>query len=340
LSKIGIWIVLAALAASVHAQEDKTSSTDSIPSRSDGLPGHERAIPSQPRVAALHYGWQSIDGIHLFYREGGPIGAPTLVFLHGSPTSSIMYQAVMEQLAATGRLHVIAMDYPSYGYSDAPNRQEYRYTFDHVAETVAHFLAARNITRYALYMQDYGAPIGFRLMQAAPDRVSAIIVQNGVIDLDGFPMAQDPNGKLRSYWRNRDAASDKQFAEEAARMPFPSASNWTQGPNITPDNELLTVVSQQRPGVVDAHLDLWFDYGSNLPLYPQWQATLKSLHIPVEVIWGSRDGFFTVPGATAYLHEAPKAEIHILDAGHFATLEVPDLIASLVADFARRNDLH
>ena len=250
-----------------------------------------------------------------------------------------MYQTLMEQLAATGQLHVIAMDYPSYGYSDAPDHREYRYTFDHIAETVAHFLAARNITRYALYMQDYGAPIGFRLIQTAPDRVSAIIVQNGVIHLDGFPMAQDPNGKLRSYWRNRDVASDKQFAEDAAHMPFPSASNWTLGPDITPDNELLTVVSQQRPGVVDAHLDLWFDYGSNLPLYPEWQALLKSLHIPVEVIWGSRDSFFTVPGAIAYLHEAPNAEIHILDAGHFATLEAPDLIATLVADFARRNDL-
>ena len=337
--KIGFWIVAAALATSVHAQENKASSVDSIPSRGDSSQSNEKADPTQPTLTALHYGWQSVDGIHLFYREGGPIEAPTLVFLHGSPTSSIMYQSVMERLAATGRLHVIAMDYPSYGYSDAPNHQEYRYTFDHIAETVARFLAARNITRYALYMQDYGAPIGFRLMQAAPDHVSAIVVQNGVIDLDGFPLAQDPNGNLRSYWRNRDVASDKQFVEEAAHMPFPSASNWVQGLDITPDNELLTVISQRRPGVVDAHLDLWFDYGSNLPLYPQWQALLKSMHIPVEVIWGSRDSFFTVPGAIAYLHEAPKAEIHILDAGHFATLEVPDLIATLVSDFARRNDL-
>lgn len=337
--KIGSWIVAAVLAITMHAQGTKTSSTGNIHPLSDSLQSREKAATVQPRLAALHYGWQSVDGIHIFYREGGPIEAPTLVFLHGSPTSSIMYQTLMEQLAATGQLHVIAMDYPSYGYSDAPDHREYRYTFDHIAETVAHFLAARNITRYALYMQDYGAPIGFRLIQTAPDRVSAIIVQNGVIHLDGFPMAQDPNGKLRSYWRNRDVASDKQFAEDAAHMPFPSASNWTLGPDITPDNELLTVVSQQRPGVVDAHLDLWFDYGSNLPLYPEWQALLKSLHIPVEVIWGSRDSFFTVPGAIAYLHEAPNAEIHILDAGHFATLEAPDLIATLVADFARRNDL-
>ena len=120
-------------------------------------------------------------------------------------------------------------------------------------------------------------------------------------------------------------------------MPFPGAANWKLGPNITPDNELLTTISQQRPGVVDAHNDLWFDYGSNLPLYPEWQKLLKSLDVPVEVIWGSRDNFFTVPGALAYLRDAPRAEVHILDAGHFATLETPDPVASLVADFARRH---
>jgi pimeloyl-ACP methyl ester carboxylesterase len=329
-------MIAAALSVTVKAQVNPTTpvplqraASSRVPTEASGQTGH----------SALHYGWQSVDGIHLFYREGGPEDAPTLVLLHGSPTSSIMYQGVMEHLACTGRLHVIAMDYPSYGYSDAPDHRQYSYTFDHVAETVAHFLAARNIQRYALYMQDYGAPIGFRLIQASPSSVTAIIVQNGVIHLDGFPLAQDPNGKLRNYWRTRDQASDKQFAEEAAKMPFPSASNWTQGGNITPDNELLSVISQQRPGVVDAHLDLWFDYGSNLALYPAWQKLLKSMNVPVEVIWGSRDPFFTVPGAVAYLHDAPKAEIHILDAGHFATLEDPDAVAALVADFTSRHDL-
>jgi pimeloyl-ACP methyl ester carboxylesterase len=303
-------------------------------------PSHLKALVLVPsESASLHYGWQFVDGINLFYREGGPINAPTLVLLHGSPTSSIMYQAVMEQLASTGRLHVIAMDYPSYGYSDAPDHRRYSYTFDHVAQTVQHFLAAREIQRYALYMQDYGAPIGFRLIQAAPTSITGIIVQNGVIHLDGFPMAQDPNSKLRNYWRMRDTASDKQFADEAAHMPFPNATNWTQGTNIPPDNELLTVISQQRAGAVDAHNDLWFDYGSNLPLYPVWQKLLKSLNVPVEVIWGSRDKFFTVPGAVAYLQDAPKAEIHILDSGHFATLESPDEIAALVANFTSRHDL-
>jgi len=333
---IGSWMIVAMLAVTAQAQVDTKHRTAA---QDEGTQQAQKQLSPPVEMAALHYGWQFVDGMNLFYREGGPTDAPTLVLLHGSPTSSIMYQAVMERLAATGKLHVIAMDYPSYGYSDAPNHQQYSYTFDHIAETVAHFLAARNIRRCALYMQDYGAPIGFRLIQAAPGSITAIIVQNGIIHLDGFPLAQDPNSKLRQYWRTRDLASDKQFAEEAAHMPFPSATNWTQGPNVTPDNELLSIISQQRPGVVDAHNDLWFDYGSNLPLYPAWQKLLQSLNVPVEVIWGSRDKFFTVPGAVAYLRDAPKAEIHILDAGHFATLDNPDAIAALVSDFAYRHDL-
>jgi pimeloyl-ACP methyl ester carboxylesterase len=330
--KIALWIIVAALATTAPAQVSKTSSTYREVTQADA--SQKEKMPTG--AAALHYGWQAVDGIHLFFREGGPADAPTLVLLHGSPTSSIMYQTVMERLAATGRLHVIAVDYPSYGYSDAPDHEKYSYTFDHIAETVAHFLAARNIQRYALYMQDYGVPIGFRIIQAAPANVSAIIVQNGVIHLDGFPAAQDPNSKLRSYWRARDLASDKQFTEDVAHLPFPSAANWNLGPNFTPDEQLLLTISQQRPGDAQAHLDLWFDYGSNLPHYPEWQKLLKSLNVPVEVIWGSHDDFFTVPGAVAYLRDAPKTEIHILDAGHFATLEAPDKVADLVSDFARR----
>jgi pimeloyl-ACP methyl ester carboxylesterase len=333
--KIGLWIMLAMLASIAVAQASKTNSAHRDVMQKDELQ-KDKPISAAAGATGLHYGWQAVDGIHLFFREGGPAEAPTLVLLHGSPTSSIMYQAVMERLAATGRLHVIAMDYPSFGYSDVPDPKKYSYTFDHIAETVAHFLAARNIQHYALYMQDYGVPIGFRLIQAAPGSISAVIVQNGVIHLDGFALAQDPNGKLRSYWRTRNPAVDKQFAEDVAHLSFPSATNWTLGPNLTPDEQLLMIVSEQRPGDVDARSDLWYDYGSNLAHYPAWQKLLQSLDVPVEVIWGSHDDFFTVPGALAYLRDAPKAEIHILDAGHFATLEAPDSVAVLVADFARR----
>lgn len=154
---IGLWILVTALAINTNAQVDKASSADS-----PSVPADSSQNRIQPKLTALHYGWQSVDGLSLFYREGGPVEAPTLVFLHGSPTSSIMYQAVMEQLAATGQLHVIAMDYPSYGYSDAPNHKEYPYTFDHVAETVAHFLAPETSsdTRFICRIMEHQSGFG------------------------------------------------------------------------------------------------------------------------------------------------------------------------------------
>ena len=296
-------------------------------------------VAGPARAAHLHYGWQTVDGVSLFYREGGPADAPTLVFLHGNPASSIMYEAVMTDLVETRGLHVIAMDYPSFGYSEAPDHRSYKYDFDDLAHTVARFLVLKGIGRYALYMQDYGVPVGFRLIEAAPKSISAIIVQNGVIHLDGFPAAQDPNGELRRHWKNRNPELDRRRADYLAKLTFPSAANWTDSPDLSPDAILLMTASEQRPGVIEARNDLWFDYGSNLARYPAWQQLLKSLAVPVLVIWGSRDDFFTTPGALAYLRDAPQAEIHILDTIHFATLEAPDPIAALVGDFARRHDL-
>ena len=293
----------------------------------------------QADAAHLRYGWQNVDGVNLFYREGGPADAPTLVLLHGTPASSIMYEAVMENLVETRGLHVIAMDYPSYGYSEAPDRRAYKYDFDNLAHTVGRFLALKGIGRYALYMQDYGVPIGFRLIEAAPKSITAIIVQNGVIHMDGFPAAQDPDSELRRHWRDRNPEVDQRGIDDLAKLAFPTAANWTDGPNVSPDAILLMTASEQRPGVPEARNDLWYDYGSNLARYPAWQQLLKSLPIPVLVLWGSRDPYFTTPGALAYLRDAPQAEIHILDAGHFATLELPDPIAALVGDFARRHDL-
>lgn len=285
------------------------------------------------KAAHLTYGWQSVNGINVFYREGGPANAPTLVLLHGNPASSIMYQELMERLAESGNLHVLAMDYPSFGYSDAPDHTSYRYTFDNVASTVKKFLAARGVTRYGLYMQDYGVPIGFRLLTENPAAITAVIVQNGVIHLDGFPVAQDPSGELRQHWLKRNAAVDKRRAEYARALAYPSAANWSEDERLSPDAVLLMLASEQRPGVIDARNDLWFDYGSNVLSYPKWQATLRAAKPPVLVIWGSRDDFFTTPGALAYLRDAPQAEVHILDTVHFATMERPDEIAGIVGRF-------
>jgi pimeloyl-ACP methyl ester carboxylesterase len=287
-------------------------------------------------AAHLTYGWQPVDGINLFYREGGPKDAPALVLLHGNPSSSIMYQELMERLTEAGNLHVLAMDYPSFGYSDAPDHTTYRYTFDNLATTVGKFLAARGVTRYALYMQDYGVPIGFRLLTENPGAIAAIIVQNGVIHLDGFPVAQDPNGELRRHWVQRNAAVDRRRAEYVRGLRYPSAAGWTEDERMSPDAVLLMLASEQRPGVIEARNDLWFDYGSNVSSYPKWQAALRTARPPVLVIWGSRDDFFTTPGAMAYLKDAPQAEVHILDTVHFATLERPDEIAGIIGGFLER----
>jgi len=289
------------------------------------------------RAEALSYGWQKVDCINLFYRESGPREAPTIVFLHGNPASSLMYQPLMERRADSHTLHLLAVDYPSFGFSDAPDRAVYRYTFDHLAETVGRFLKARGIDHYALYMQDYGVPVGFRLIGAAPESITAIMVQNGVIHLDGFPKAQDPDGELRRHWRSRNADLDRRRAAYLQSLAFPQAGNQDDDPRIPPEVLLANNASEQRPGVIDARNDLWFDYGSNVAQYPTWQALLRGLKVPVLVLWGSGDDFFTVPGALAYLRDAPQAEVHILQAGHFASLEVPDQAARQVSDFVIRH---
>jgi pimeloyl-ACP methyl ester carboxylesterase len=231
------------------------------------------------------------------------------------------------------------MDYPSFGYSDAPDHNSYRYTFDNVASTVKKFLLARGLTRYALYMQDYGVPVGFRLLTQNPGAITALIVQNGVIHLDGFPAAQDPNGELRRHWLKRNTAVDRRRAQYAGKLAYPNAANWSDSERLSPDAILLMLASEQRPGVIEARNDLWFDYGSNVLSYPKWQATLRASKLPTLVIWGGRDDFFTTPGALAYLRDAPQAELHVLDTVHFATMEEPDEISAIVARFFERHRL-
>jgi pimeloyl-ACP methyl ester carboxylesterase len=287
-------------------------------------------------AAHLTYGWQNVDGINIFFREGGSPSAATLVLLHGNPSSSIMYQELMERLTESQPIHVLAMDYPSFGYSDAPDHTKYRYTFDNVTATVRKFLAARGVTTYGLYMQDYGVPIGFRLLTENPSAISFVIVQNGVIHLDGFPAAQNANGELRQHWVKRNAVLDKRRSDYVSKLTYPSAANWDESHLLSPDAILLMQMSEQRPGVIDARNDMWFDYGSNVASYPGWQAALKKAAPPVLVLWGSRDDFFTTPGALAYLRDAPHAEVHILDTVHFATLEAPDDVERFVSDFLKR----
>ncbi len=279
----------------------------------------------------LTTGWENVAGVDVFYREGGDTSASTIVFLHGNPASSLQYVRLMEALAQ--RYHVLAMDYPSFGFSASPDRAEYAYTFDHVAATVRDFLRARHVAQYALFMQDYGVPIGFRLISEAPEAITALVIQNGVIHLDGFPAALDENGELRRHWKSRDHAIDERRRAYTENANYPQRAGWQWPARIPPEFVLASIASARRPGVIAARNDLWFDYRTNLQNYPAWQALLKRIDAPLLVIWGGRDTFFTTPGALAYLRDRPRAEIHILDADHYATVEVPDQIASITRNF-------
>lgn len=288
------------------------------------------------RADGLREGWQAVDGLQIFYREAGDPKDPTLVLLHGNPLSSIMYVKVMESLASKRHLHVIAMDYPSFGYSDAPDHLSYAYTFDHLAQTVDDFLKARGIGRYSLYMQDYGVPIGFRLMARHPTAITSVIVQNGVIHLDGFPAAQDPQGELRQHWEHRNPQVDHRRTAYVDSLKYPSYANGEDEDHAGPDALMQMMAAEQRPGVIDARNDLWYNYGTNIEHYPEWQSLLQRLKVPVLVLWGEKDAFFTTPGAYAYKRTVPGAELHILDSTHFATLDAPDTVAKLVGDFLDR----
>lgn len=178
-------------------------------------------------------------------------------------------------------------------------------------------------------------PVGFRLISAKPEAVQSLIIQNGVIHLDGFPAAQDVQGELRQHWQKRNADLDRRRREFTLGMRFPQAAAWDMSWNQ--DLVLFSMTSAQRPGVIDARNDMWFDYGSNIARYSEWQTLLRKLEVPLLVLWGSRDSYFTVPGALAYLRDAPRAEVHLLDADHFATVEVPDEIARLVAPFLAKS---
>lgn len=294
-------------------------------------------LPLPARAIALHEGWQSVDGMQIFYREAGDPDAPTVVFLHGNPLSSIMYVQVMETLASRMHLHVIAMDYPSFGYSDAPDHHAYAYTFDHIAQTVDDFLKARGITRFSLYMQDYGVPVGFRLMTLHPGAITAVMVQNGVIHLDGFPSARDPAGELRQHWEHRNPNVDQRRAAYVQSLAYPKFEQWSDEDHAGPDAMMQMVAAEQRPGVIEARNDLWYDYGSNIKRYLAWQALLQRLNVPVLVLWGNQDNFFTTPGAYAYKRTVPDAEIHVLDSTHFATLDAPDTVANLVGLFLQKH---
>jgi pimeloyl-ACP methyl ester carboxylesterase len=259
----------------------------------------------------------SVDGLSIFYREAGPPDAPAVLLLHGFPSSSFMYRNLMTPLAR--RYRVIAPDYPGFGQSEFPPASRYAYTFEHLARTMQRFTETVGAQRYALYIQDYGAPIGLRMALAHPERVTALIVQNGNAYAEGLSSGWDP---LRAYWReptqrNREGLRGWLTAE-GIRQQYVAGVPQSLIERFSPDTWTLDWSLLQRPGNIDVQLDLFGDYQHNVALYPRFQQMFREQQFPTLIVWGRHDVFFTLAGAQAYRRDLPNAQLHLLDAGHFA----------------------
>lgn len=287
--------------------------------------------PASPSISStLTYQRVAIDGVSIFYREAGPKDGPVLLLLHGYPSSSRMFDTLMPLLA--DRYHLIAPDYPGFGQSDAPPADRFAYTFDHLGEIVLKFTDALGLKHYVLYVQDYGGPIGFRLALAHPERVDGIIVQNAVASEAGLGPAWDIR---KAYWKDRAAYEDQVIpgftSLEGAKVRHIGSSPHPERYN--PDTWRDEYALLSRPGQRQIQADLFWSYQTNVAAYPAWQAWMREHRPPLLVLWGRYDPSFAVAGAAAYKAAVPDAEVHMLDAGHFALDESVDEIAGLIRGF-------
>lgn len=280
-----------------------------------------------------HHQTAKVDGVNIFYREAGPADAPVVLLLHGFPTSSHMFRNLIPALA--DRYHVIAPDYPGFGHSDMPNRATFAYTFDRFAELVDGLLDQLGVTRYAMYVMDYGAPVGWRLALKLPERITGLIVQNGNAYDEGLKEFWDP---IKAYWADGSDAHRQTLSVLIA--PETTKFQYTDGvadvSRISPDNWIHDQALLDRPGNADIQLDIFYDYRTNLPLYPAVQAYFRKHRPPTLIIWGKNDKIFPANGAHPYKRDLPDAEFHLLDTGHFALEDKADEMIPLIHDFLDR----
>ena len=284
----------------------------------------------------VHHKTVTVDGLTIFYREAGPPTASTLLFLHGYPTSSHMFRDLIPRLA--DRYRVVAPDYPGFGYSSMPDRREFTYTFENLTRVVEHFTDALQLNKYSLYVMDYGAPIGYRLALLHPERIQALVVQNGNAYEEGLGDFWTPLKKLWSEPTEAHREALRDFTKlDATKWQY--LHGLSEEALISPDTWTLDQVGLDRPGNEEIQLDLFYDYRTNVLLYPDFQALFRKYQPPTLLVWGKNDTIFPSEGATPYQRDLPNAELHLLDAGHFA-LETHDReIASLMHDFLSRNGI-
>lgn len=294
----------------------------------------ESAANSHDRLMT-HYRTTTVDGLKIFYRESGNPERPTLLLLHGFPASSFMFRELMTQLA--DQFHLVAPDYPGFGYSDAPSPDQFPYTFDRLADIVEKFTELTGIRRYALYMQDFGGPVGFRLAVRHPERVTALIIQNANAYEEGLPDSFWTPAK--TLWR---APTPENFTmiRNAAMSDEALAWNYTHGVKdlnrVSPDSWHLQRILLSRPGNKDAMASLLYDYRTNLPLYPVWQAYFRTHQPPTLVVWGKNDIIFPAEGAYPYQRDLKHIDFNLLDTGHFALEEQGHVIADHIRRFFQK----
>ena len=277
----------------------------------------------------------TVDGQTIFYREAGEKeNAPTILLLHGFPTSSYMFRNIIPALA--DKFHLIAPDYPGFGYSSMPPVDEFKYTFDHLAEIVDNFITQTGLGRYSLYVMDYGAPIGYRLAVKHPEKIEALIIQNGNAYDEGLGEFWQP---LKAYWsepneKNKNALK-KFLTIEATRWQYTHGVKDEK--TISPDNWIHDQSLLDRLGNNEIQLQLFYDYKSNPPLYPQWQEYFRTYQPPTLVVWGRNDIIFPKEGAIPYQRDLKNIEVHLLNTGHFALEEDGELVAELISRFLLSN---
>jgi pimeloyl-ACP methyl ester carboxylesterase len=276
-----------------------------------------------------------VDGLAIFYRAAGPKDAPTILLLQGLPSSSRMFEPLFARLA--DRFHLVAPDYPGFGHSDWPDPTRFAYTFDRCADIMNHFTEALGLSRYTLYMQDYGGPVGFRMALAYPNRAGALIVQNAVAHNEGL----GPLWKARrAFWADR-AANEGILRTNLLSLATTRTRHVGNDPNVQlydPDLWTDEFAFLSQPGQAEIQSDLFYDYRTNVESYPKWQAWMREKQPRLLVLWGKHDLSFEISEPEAYRRDVPKAQVHILDAGHFALDTAADEIAALIRGFAASSD--
>ena len=281
-------------------------------------------------MTAIKYRSADVDGLKVFYREAGPADAPALLLLHGFPSASHMFRDLIPLLA--DRFHILAPDLPGFGQSDMPARSKFAYTFDHVADVIDRFTEVVGLKRFAVYVFDYGAPTGFRIAVKHPDRITAIISQNGNAYEEGLSEGWNP---IRAYWQEPSRAN--RDALRTFLVPETTRWQYTHGvadeTTVAPDGLSLDNFYLARPGADEVQLDLFGDYKSNVALYPTFQKYFRTHKPPLLAVWGKNDPFFLPPGAEAFKRDIPGAVVRFLDTGHFALETHASEIAAAIRGF-------